>query len=260
MSRTHLIILPCHSIWVPGPTLGISQDEWFLAPFQIEGKDHLCFREHIEISIAELANDPNSLLIISGGATKKEAGEVSEARSYFELAKLMFDKTSPFLQRIELEEYARDSFENVLFLICKFFESVGAYPTQITIVGFEFKRERFIKYHLSQALLFPESNIYYVGNSPDPTDLSKSERDDYFDSLSSSEYQFAVKHFQNDWYGLRNPLRSKRAARNPFGMSHDYAKSNAQLCEFLEALGRAGDGDEDDQQIRSLLKVPWIEN
>ena len=36
---------------------------------------------------------------------------------------------------------------------------------KITIVGFEFKRERFVKHHLQQALLFPENRINYIGNS-----------------------------------------------------------------------------------------------
>jgi hypothetical protein len=52
---------------------------------------------------------------------------------------------------VATEEHARDSFENLLFSICRFYELTGNYPESITVVGFEFKKERFIKVHRAAA-------------------------------------------------------------------------------------------------------------
>lgn len=46
-----------------------------------------------------------------------------------------------------IEEYAKDSHENLLFSICRFAEMTGRYPKKITVVGFEFKRKRFEDIH-----------------------------------------------------------------------------------------------------------------
>ena len=70
--------------------------------------------------------------------------------------------------------------------------------------------KRFVKHHLQQALLFPENRINYIGNSPDPKDLDELEIEKYFQELNESEFKYAVKHFQNDWYGLLGSLLKKR--------------------------------------------------
>lgn len=49
--------------------------------------------------------------------------------------------------RMVTEEFARDSHENLLFSICRFSEMTGNYPSKITVVGFEFKRQRFQDIH-----------------------------------------------------------------------------------------------------------------
>eukprot|EP01037_Dinobryon_pediforme_P037403 gene37403-44865_t len=62
---------------------------------------------------------------------------------------------------VYLEEYARDSFENLLFSICRFREVVGTYPKSISVVGFDFKGKRFSEHH-RKAIGFPEANFTYV--------------------------------------------------------------------------------------------------
>lgn len=51
------------------------------------------------------------------------------------------------MNRMVTEEYARDSHENLLFSTCRFSEMTGQYPSKITVVGFEFKRQRFQDIH-----------------------------------------------------------------------------------------------------------------
>ncbi|KAK6198802.1 uncharacterized protein RJT21DRAFT_122441 [Scheffersomyces amazonensis] len=256
---TTLVILPCHSIWKGGNSLGESRDEWHLVNFQIEGYDHLAFKDHIIQSIEYIKSDPHSFLILSGGQTKAESGPISESLSYYQLATQLVEDEhkSSILSRISTEEYARDSFENVIFSICRFYELFNKYPDKITIIGFEFKRDRFLKYHLYEALNFPLHRVKYIGNSPTPKDLSDIEKQIYFKDLDDSEYKFAVKFFQEDWYGIRKPLASKKASRNPFKRWHGYAHSNPSLSKFLLLLQQEVELDNED--IRKLLiDAPWI--
>lgn len=228
----HLIILPCHSIWHGGQSMGQNKEEWSLAPFQHEGKDHLCFIDHIESSLQLLESDPKATLVISGGQTKSEI-EISESQSYLNLARVILpDSTSALAGRIALEEYARDSMENVIFLISRFFELHETYPKHITVVGFEFKRSRFLNHHF-KALNFPSENVHYVGNSPTPPE---SVAVAYFEDLKNSEYRFAVKLFESDWFGVQEGLKSKKTSRNPFNRAHSFDKSNPQLKEFYKEL------------------------
>lgn len=230
-----LIILPCHSIWKDGPSLGENRAEWHLASFQLEGYDHLCFKEHITKSVELLEHDTSSLLVISGGQTKVECPNISESLSYFNLL-LKLNRNCELIDRITTEEFARDSLENVIFLICRYYEMLNRYPKKIKIVGFKFKRERFLKHHLIEALKISSSDIEYIGNSPNPKDLDQEGRELYFKSLEESEYEFAVKHFRSDYYGLDSFLAKKKLLRNPFNRSHGYIQSNPKLSGFLTAI------------------------
>lgn len=261
-NTNHLIILPCHSIWKPGgATLGESRDEWHLVNFQIEGYDHLSMKEHILLSLTELNQDPKSHLIISGGETKKEAGPISESLSYYMLAKELCKSEELILTRVSTETFARDSFENVIFLICRFYEIFGTYPERITIVGFEFKRRRFLDLHLETALLFPKDKVVYIGNSPDPKDIKDEDtKIKYFKDIDENEYNFAVSLFENDWYGINSGLLKKKMGRNPFNRYHGYVQSNLHLANFLIAIRDNSSETKENEKIRDLLlHMPWIE-
>lgn len=250
----HLIILPCHSIWSGGPTMGSESSEWALASFQIRGRDHLCFKNHIATATSLLEQDTSSFLVISGGQTKRDSGPVSELYSYYQLARKMYPDCCALLDRATTEEFARDSFENVLFLICRFYEVHKNYPVQVSVVGFEFKRARFVDLHLRAALRFLSKNISYHGNAPTPEDA---DADTYFEELRASEAKFAYTPFSTDLYGVRPPLSDKRAARNPFNRYHGYASSNPQLRAFFSAMESGGDNDTVRLALPSLM--PWME-
>ncbi|EGW35081.1 uncharacterized protein SPAPADRAFT_132612 [Spathaspora passalidarum NRRL Y-27907] len=253
----HLVLLPCHAIWKGGPTTGLARNEWHLVDFQIVGQDHLVFRDQILQSISILQQDPDAYVIISGGETKKQAGPMSEALSYYLLAsELCKDET--VLSRIHTEVFARDSFENVIFSICRYYELFKMYPDKITIIGFEFKRVRFMTHHLQQALKYPLDKVDYIGHSPKP-ELSEQDTIEYFKDLEESEYKHAVKHFQSDWYGLADSLNKKKLARNPFNRYHGYIYSNPSLSDFLHAIQ---DGStQTNELIRNLIDHNlWINN
>lgn len=259
MGYSHLIIIPCHGIWTGSDIkdkekAGDCQDQWLLAPFQREGQDHLCFKDHLLTGFKILKQDPSSILMPSGGKTKPEI-ELSEAESYLNLLKQVEGQDfESYGSRVVLEDYARDSFENVIFLICRFDEVAGTYPEKITIVGFEFKRSRFLNNHLAQALNYPLEKIEYIGNSPTPPSEVKEE---YFKDLDQSEYRFAVKLFESDWYGVKDPLLKKKLGRNPFHQVVKYSTTNPVLKQFLEVLGDGS--NKSNEEIKNILmnSCPW---
>lgn len=102
-------------------------------------------------------------LISISGQTKKES-TTTEAESYMRLAQannLLPTDYEGYL-RATSENYALDSFQNLLFSIARFHEYTGRYPTKITVVGYEMKRKRFTELHRA-ALRWPEHKFEYIG-------------------------------------------------------------------------------------------------
>ena len=64
--------------------------------------------------------------------------------------------------RATTEDFALDSYQNLLFSIARFHEYTGHYPRFITVVGYEMKRRRFIDLHRA-ALHWPASRFNYIG-------------------------------------------------------------------------------------------------
>lgn len=91
----------------------------------------------------------------------------TEAQSYMALATSadVFHSPAPFL-RATTEDYALDSFQNLLFSIARFHEYTGHYPIEITVVGYEFKRLRFIDLHRT-AIRWPIQRFHYIGIDPE---------------------------------------------------------------------------------------------
>lgn len=61
-----------------------------------------------------------------------------------------------------LQEHARDSFENLLFSLCRFFELTGHYPDDVLAISYDFKHERFADLHRA-ALLWPDHRFHFLG-------------------------------------------------------------------------------------------------
>jgi hypothetical protein len=50
--------------------------------------------------------------------------------------------------------------------MARFYQLTGSYPKKITVIGFEFKRQRFVELHRA-ALKFPLKEFRYIGmNAP----------------------------------------------------------------------------------------------
>ncbi|CAG8525620.1 24871_t:CDS:2 [Gigaspora margarita] len=143
-----LVIVAGHAIFLGNGLEKVEQDDnWILEDFQ-KGGHVRTFLNHIKKGIELAQQNTKALLVFSGGQTRPAAGPMKNSH-------LIID-------RMTTEEYARDSYENLLFSICRFREVTGHYPRNITVIGFEFKRKRFLDIHRA-AIKFPLDRFTYIG-------------------------------------------------------------------------------------------------
>lgn len=134
-------------------------------------------------------------------------------------------------QRAHTEEYARDSYENLLFSLCRFHELTGSWPANVTVVGYEFKRHRFETLH-APALRWPSSRFGYLGTvAPDPAAAVAAE-------------QGVMDAWAAQPYGCGAQLTAKRVGRDPFSRGVPYLARCAALHPILEWCGPVPFGEE----------------
>ncbi len=217
-----LIVVAGHAVYVGKDQQAAASDKsWILLDFQ-KGEPP-CYVEHIRFGVQLAASQPKSLLIFSGGQTRREAGSKSEAESYWLLADQFgwWQKTD-VQDRATVEEFARDSFENILFGIARFRECTGHYPDSVEIVGWAFKRDRFDLHR--QTVRWPgdvQHYKYHGVNNPDDLDGS-----------SKGEAK-TLTAFERDPFGTEEPVRSKRDRRNPFDQSPPYPATCLEIAVCL---------------------------
>jgi hypothetical protein len=89
----------------------------------------------------------------SGATRNPPSPPISESLSYLLLAKTLsllptnakdssLDGPLPLNLRAVTEEYALDSYENLLFAFARFHEVTGRWPEKVTVVGYGMKQRR----------------------------------------------------------------------------------------------------------------------
>ncbi|KAK8681865.1 hypothetical protein V6N13_054264 [Hibiscus sabdariffa] len=222
----NLVMVAGHSVYTSSTCGKVDkEDSWFLESYQKNPGQAATFLSHIKEGIESTARDDAALLLFSGGETRKDAGPRSEAQSYWTVAesKGWFGKEESVKWRALTEEHARDSFENLLFSVCRFRELTGTYPENITVVSYDFKEERFANLHRS-AIGFPESRFFYTG-----TPVSSTSKEAALKGEASVRAQF-----QQDPYGCIGSLKKKKVGRDPFHRSIPYPNG----CPEIEGLFR----------------------
>jgi len=218
-------------VFVAGHAVYVGQDfrhpehdrNWLLQSFQ--HREPPFYIGHIRVGVNFAGRDSSSLLVFSGGQTRREAGPRSEAQSYWSLAEYFRWWSTPEVAcRTTTEEFARDSFENLLFTICRFREWTGAYPRRIRVVSWAFKEKRFGLHR--EALRFPEARFEFHGANQ-PEDLVGAEKGE----------AKAIAAFQNDPYGTGGDLGKKRADRNPSNRVSPYLVSCPEVDGVLRHKG-----------------------
>jgi len=244
-SLDHLVVVAGHAV-VVAESLDSAEwqdDVWYLLDYQRNQDLPHELVAHIKRGVEVAAQDSEALLVFSGGQTRSAAGPRDEGSSYYRVAEhykwwghastagSSQDSGLLIQQRTVTEDYATDSFQNLLFSVARFNEVVGHYPGRITVVGFEFKRRRFEELHRA-ALDFPRSRFQYIGVQP-----TRGSRFD-FASAELGERRNAVRQFEADPYGCNNPdLEAKRDARNPFRRTNPYPLACPELADLFNWCG-----------------------
>ncbi|BFZ55061.1 hypothetical protein PYCC9005_002100 [Savitreella phatthalungensis] len=215
---THLVMVPCHAIYLGAFANPISNlNNWLLTAEQTE-IDTRAYLAHIDAGVNVTLQDPQALLIFSGGQTRDKSEGRTEAGGYMQVAETRHGQ----LSSATTETFARDSYENLMFSIARFHEYTGRWPVRITVVGFAFKEARFFQLH-RKAVRFAERHFQYIG-------IDYGQESDQSDALTAQraagEALHAVNAFAQDLYGCRDPqLRNKRLKRNPARRWHPYLYS-----------------------------------
>ncbi|KAJ8904339.1 hypothetical protein NDN08_000860 [Rhodosorus marinus] len=225
-----LVMVAGHAIYVSGVWTRESiynESNWFLE--QGQAGQVSTFIEHMKTGVEAAATDSMSLLIFSGGETRKGAGPRSEAQTYWLVADALGWFGHPQVaSRAFTEEHARDSFENLSFSMCRFRELTGRYPSNTTIVSFKFKKRRFLELH-AEALSLPKSTVHYLGVDP-PIMVE----------ATSGELSSAAVPFEQDPNGCQHTiLTSKRAKRNPFARTIPYPAGCPEMSGVLLHCGNS---------------------
>jgi hypothetical protein len=198
-------------------------DGWYLKPFQ-KGEGHL-YLDHVKRGVTIAAPLPEGLLVFAGGQTDAAAGPRSEGQGYWLAAEHQAWFGNPEVRgRATTEEFSLDSFQNLLYGICRFREVSGTYPDNIVAVGWKFKGTRFDLHR--RALRFPEARFRYEGVN-DPPALEE--------NLPFERARTAL--FERDPYGVTPEPERKREARNVFRRQHGYRESCPELGALLAHRG-----------------------
>ena len=161
---------------------------------------------------------------------RRDAGPRSEAQSYWLLAEHFgWWGLGGVAARATTEEYARDSFENLLFSICRFREVAGDYPEAVDVVSFDFKERRFVDLH-APAIRFPKDAFHFEAV---PVDGGSR-----FDGAAAAEGEAAAAAaFEEDPYGCDGELHAKRRSRDPFHRGVPYGTVCPELGGLLAHCG-----------------------
>jgi hypothetical protein len=222
MTQCNLVIVAGHAIcrqthdpW--------REENWILLPFQ--RGEVACYIGHIEAGVRAAASDPEALLVFTGGYSREEAGPRSEAQSYYWIADHLDWFGAPEVRRRAItEDFARDSYENLLYSICRCHEYSGEYPAHVTFVSWEFKRERFDLHR--RTMLWPEDRFTYLGPN-NPPDLGQ--------ALEAENRNRAA--YELDPYSSSPAFRAKRDSRNPFRRTPGYLQRCPELAGLVAHEG-----------------------
>lgn len=200
----------------------------------------------------------------SGATRAPPSPPLSEAYSYRSLANALDLLPStplpanasgyqplPLNLRTAAEEFALDSYENLLFSVARFKEVTGGYPSRITVVGYGMKRRRFTDLHraaMGLPLAPPAWNYIGIDDEGDTTDQY------------AGELKYGYTPFLSSPSGCHPPLSIKRVNRNPFFRYHPYHISCPEMVELLEWCPPIR-GDVADASQMQVFEghVPWRE-
>lgn len=217
--RGTMALLNCHAVF------DVSQNRLYAE----HPNDRPIFEAHILYAAKHLAwrRSSNPLLVISGAPTKVERA-LSESRSYLDWAEA---EGLAIPSEVALEEYALTTIDNLLLALYVYHKTRGAYPQEIDVISWEFKRERMIATldAINDWAPFGESwdslNFFPVGDLPGTMRNKALEvEQEYISSLKGGLEEYYTNPITRDRIRTRDVHQSRLRAREfyaayplPFG-------------------------------------------
>lgn len=212
-------------------------DQWWILNASFQLGEPPFYIEHIRRGVVLVAHNPAALLLFSGGLTRADT-KWSEAETYYELAKQsqcwipdQYNENNireRILQRTEKERFARDSYENLLYSICRFHQLTHRFPRFVTVVSWAFKAARFDLHRA--AIQFPRARFRFDGFN-EPIDLDGAWRGERSAIHSFLEFPHGTDHGADP----KRDLLQKRIDRTFPPRDHGYEQC-PKLNEFIRVL------------------------
>ncbi|HID29741.1 MAG TPA: hypothetical protein EYP19_07010 [Desulfobacterales bacterium] len=213
----NLVIVPGHAVYV-GACASDPYDgkKWVGTYPGYKYNDEVPnYVQHIQRGVNLVDQDVRALLVFSGGKTRQQT-PISEAESYLNVAEHLGWFGAPIVRdRTRLEEFATDSFENLLFSIQLFqmLHPKQQTPQRVTVVGLRFKKERY-QLHAEAIISTGHKGIPpFVFRYDDVNDVP----DYVLDAGSGEGEELTRRQFQVWPFGDGGPLLEKRKLRDPHG-------------------------------------------
>ena len=193
----HPLILCCHCVYDNGNI------------YSEFPEDKTIYEQHLRESIKSLRDRRYDVLIISGGYTKRDL-EKSEAQGMLDWAQDL----GLNMQGILLEEYARDSFENVLFSICRFYQEYEQFPKSVGICSWKSKERRFRI--IAHVLTLPNYSFLVIGDKEEVKEREAKLLDLVIDDPFHRKPSLAYMRQKRDPWNKGNPYASVERFKDMF--------------------------------------------
>ncbi len=208
-----LIVVPGHAVYAGQASSDTLLDEKWVGRFGYSNESSL-YVEQARAGVIRAGRDEEALLVFSGGQTRREAGPRSEAVSYVDAVEQNDWFGYPNVaKRTTVEEFARDSFENLEFSILLFTHLTQREPTKVEVCGFGFKQKRFT-FH---AMILGITDFQYVSVNDPPNDVLQ--------SIALPSEERTLKLFRANPRGDTGELLSKRLERDPYDRGNPYYRA-----------------------------------
>lgn len=220
ISPKYPLILCCHCVYHEGEI------------YSEFPEDKAIYEQQLRESIKALQEGNYEVLVISGGYTKKEV-EKSEAQGMLDWAHDL--ELNLNTEKVLLEEYSRDSFENVLFSMCRFYLEYKQFPESVGVCSWKSKERRFRI--VGKALRLPNYSFLGIGEKRE------------LEEVEAELLDIII----NDPFHRNSSLALKRQQRDPWGKGNPYA----DIDEFREMFKMLNLMEEKGITDYRLVDFPW---
>ncbi len=172
-------------------------------------------------------------LVISGGYTKLEIKK-SEANGMLDWAN---DLDLPRKKGIILlEEYAKDSFENLLLSLCRFFQFFNEFPETVHSCTWKFNTERFRI--LARQISLPHFQVIPVGRRVGEEDIA---------------LKWAKLAREDPFYSKQTNSEEKYLKRDPWKKNHPYGQINENFQQLFNKLNELKSAGRNPREAKDLF-------